>query len=468
MATDYVCLSDLHFGGVRSLLTNLTSDQCGSMGVSAVDTTKASPVLEGLVNALRERLANEAPRLILLGDVLELALAQEDVAIEAFARFLQLAFPRGDLPLFQGEIWYVPGNHDHHVWETARENDYVSTFAPGASLVPSSHITSMLPASRPVSSPLLDAIARWAVPHAVVTFRVFYPNLAIGTAGGPTIVLHHGHFVEPLYTALSRLRPVVIPGDTGPQDTSDYEEDNWAWLDFVWSGLGRSGAAGEDLLLAYGLLQDPEGTRALALGVLQRLPLPRRWAVLRDGPLRWPIRSLVSGAAPPERFRPAQPLSPSAVAGLEAYLNVAIKRQLVTELYAESAGPIPLAAFIFGHTHKPFEADCHFHGFPQDARVVNTGGWVVDAMKASTLHGGAAVAISHDLAVTRLLGFRYDSHGEPVCETSPDLQAALERAVPIRRALAEDTTRRGITLAGQAHSPSVLGWLREVAGSRRS
>ena len=56
---------------------------------------------------------------MLAGDVLELALADDEVAAAVFEQFTDLVV--GDHPLFADEIWFVPGNHDHHLWETARE-----------------------------------------------------------------------------------------------------------------------------------------------------------------------------------------------------------------------------------------------------------------------------------------------------------------------------------------------------------
>lgn len=60
------------------------------------------------------------PNLVHNGDVLEFALATDNVAAMAFDRFIDLAFDPAD-PLFAPVVYYVPGNHDHHLWEVARE-----------------------------------------------------------------------------------------------------------------------------------------------------------------------------------------------------------------------------------------------------------------------------------------------------------------------------------------------------------
>lgn len=149
----YVCLSDLHLGEEDSLLTGVSATgECDPLNGPV-------PVLDGLVARLADLIGDqtEKPTLVLLGDVLELALATDNVAAMAFERFIDLTFNRSRL--FDG-IVYVPGNHDHHVWESARETQYVQNYlmgiktdpvtgassprAPlGSTLNPSWHTTSM-------------------------------------------------------------------------------------------------------------------------------------------------------------------------------------------------------------------------------------------------------------------------------------------------------------------------------------
>ena len=113
----------MHLGAQNSLLTNLTSDSTGT------DPLVASPVLTHLVQCLRELINQnvdkaEKPTLILNGDILELALATENEAAMVFERLIELIFPAGGDRLFKN-VKYIPGNHDHHLWETAREVQYV-------------------------------------------------------------------------------------------------------------------------------------------------------------------------------------------------------------------------------------------------------------------------------------------------------------------------------------------------------
>src|SRR5690242_17653937 len=128
MTTDikYVCLSDMHLGAENSLLTKLTDD------CSDTEPTKPSPVLQQLVECLRvltSQNKNIKPTLILNGDILELALATDNLAAMTFERFIELIFPPDKEQWLFEKIVYIPGNHDHHLWETARETQYLNFIA---------------------------------------------------------------------------------------------------------------------------------------------------------------------------------------------------------------------------------------------------------------------------------------------------------------------------------------------------
>ena len=116
---EYVCLSDLHFGDTASVLTTLTDDGAD------IDPTRPGDALAQLVACLRSlvaRCGGGKPKLVLAGDALEFALAPDNIALMAFEQFLRLLAGGGD-PVFS-EILFIPGNHDHHIWETARETQY--------------------------------------------------------------------------------------------------------------------------------------------------------------------------------------------------------------------------------------------------------------------------------------------------------------------------------------------------------
>ncbi len=72
-----------------------------------------------------------------------------------------------------------------------------------------------------------------------------YPHVGLRTPDGAKVVLfHHGHLLEELYHLMSTLRFLMF-GDEGLDLTLDgIEALNFAWIDFFWSTMGRSGRDG--------------------------------------------------------------------------------------------------------------------------------------------------------------------------------------------------------------------------------
>ena len=121
----YVCLSDMHLGEEDSLLTHVNPEN------GEADPTERSPVLQELATCLTDLIGHnkdqaQQPTLILMGDILELALTTDNIAAMAFERFLEL-FMAKNYELFD-KIIFIPGNHDHHLWESARETQYVLNY----------------------------------------------------------------------------------------------------------------------------------------------------------------------------------------------------------------------------------------------------------------------------------------------------------------------------------------------------
>ncbi len=89
--------------------------------------TTPTPLLVAGADALRTLIEGQdhPPVLILAGDVLDLALSSDAIAATVpFEGFVDAAF--GQTPrLFADTVYYLPGNHDHHMWETAREAQYL-------------------------------------------------------------------------------------------------------------------------------------------------------------------------------------------------------------------------------------------------------------------------------------------------------------------------------------------------------
>ncbi len=408
----YVCLSDLHFGAENSILSCLKDDHV------TVDPSKASSVLDAFVAVLKALIeANEdrtrKPTLILNGDILELALASDNVALMVFELFLDRIFPSGGDALFDPTILYQPGNHDHHLWETARERQYANlldSLKPDDPLPVPWHGTSLyyLEDSRPVHSEILEELAKRRPHDQKIEFRVSYPNLGLRSQDKKTsVVFHHGHNVEAIYHLMTTLKDFVFPGRPAAAEVWDIEAENFAWIDFFWSTLGRSGAVGEQVGLVYDMLQDDRAIARLAGnladGIARRVA--HKGGILR---LRWPVKVVLdkvlkrvgSKVAASERKVPTVPLSPKSRVGMLAYLSGPLALQLASEAPDKDRQLPENVKFVFGHTHKPFvESTKLDSGLANPVRIFNSGGWVVDTKEVEPLHGANLVLLDENLEV---------------------------------------------------------------------
>ena len=415
----YVCLSDMHLGAQNSLLTNLTPNNKSS------DTSKPSPVLNALVDCLREIITqnedkSRKPTLVLAGDILELALTTDNLAAMAFERFVELILPPAESDRLFGEILYIPGNHDHHLWETARETQYVRYLqtqkqGPGSELEIPYHATSMFgpaeknfdPAKASVPSFFLNGIVQRYKHLANVEIGTLYPNLALLTDDHRRCAIFtHGHFAESMYLLMSTMRGLMFPKAEKPELTWDFEAENFAWIDFFWSTMGRSGAVGSDVEIIYDKLQSETQLRLLidnlAAG-LSNNPGRSSWKNWIERRLLKKVFNLVLFAAKnAERTQTDDYLTDDAKKGLREYVEGPVLKQIKIE----RSGNIPRnVAVIFGHTHKPFQDQYQFDGYEPGVNVYNTGGWVIDSVDRHEKVGGAVVLADENLDLASLRMF---------------------------------------------------------------
>jgi UDP-2,3-diacylglucosamine pyrophosphatase LpxH len=406
----YVSLSDLHLGAENSLLTRLTSVSNDAVSLKA-DPTDASDVMVQLANCLRLLISHnrglQKPTLILNGDALELALADVNVASMVFERFMELTMKPGD-ELFDKTIYYNPGNHDHHLWETARETQYIEEYLSntkwGDKLNAPWHTTNMfLGEYDPVPCYLLDRlIARYKPKYQngeQPRFLVVYPNFGVRSADGrKCVVFSHGHYVESIYRLMTGLRSTLFPDRTEPDTIWKLESENFAWVDFFWSTLGRSGEFGTDVELIYDKLQADVQLKTLvsnlARGIAAKYNLPWVSRSAEHLVLTSVLEFFLSKVANREVKRTDGTLSKDAESGLRRFLEKFLLKQIQTD----NDGSVPAeVTFIFGHTHKPFEEIVPYAGYGNGVKVFNNGGWVVDSIEPAPLKGGAIILVDEDL-----------------------------------------------------------------------
>jgi len=419
----YVCLSDMHFGEEDSLLTNLR------VGSSKIDTSQPSAVLKQLVKCLKFLISrnqgNKKPKLILNGDILELALCSTKEAAMAFERFIELTMKKGN-ELFDSKIIYIPGNHDHHLWETAREKQYVDHIGKSKKkqLDAPWQVTNMFVAKRQgaVLSNFLTTLVQRRFPDVVI--EIAYPNLGLlNQDASRCIVFHHGHFLDPLYRLMTTLRTLAFPKRRDPLAIWDIEAENFAWIDFFWSTMGRSGEAGKAIERVYEKMYDPKQFKKFLHDFVDNLD--RKY----DLPsIDWVTNRILKGMATAfvkkqakvlERKDVKDPLSSKIEDGLRWYIDGTLREQIRGE---QDRKMPPDVTFVFGHTHKPFSYTLKKKKSRKAINAYNTGGWVVESVKPQPLHGGTVLLADKSLNCTHICLHKQqkDSSDYPVkIEVSP-------------------------------------------------
>lgn len=406
----YVCISDMHLGEEDSLLTNL------KVASTELDHTAPSPVMIQLVNCLKALISQnqdktKKPVLILNGDILEMALATENQAAMCFERFIELIMPPGN-ELFE-KIIFIPGNHDHHLWESARETQYVNYISekkPGEEFDPPWHATNIFVEDdpNPVSLFFLTRLIKRYQHLSNANIQAAYPNFGVLSKDSKRcVIFHHGHFVESIYQLISTLKTLIFPGRKMPKDVWDIEAENFAWIDFFWSALGRSGKAGQDVEIIYEKMQDTNEFKKLLYdavdNIAKKYDLPG-WDYLTAKAIKGILDLAIDKISKAERKQSDKILSDDANKGLFSYMNGPLKEQILNELVKiRNITAMPAdVTFVFGHTHKPFEQDMNFKEIPNWTNVYNTGGWVVESEEPQPLHGGALVLIDENLNAASL------------------------------------------------------------------
>ena len=421
----YVCLSDMHLGEEDSLLTEANGNN--------VDPLKASSVMLHLAECLRELISKnegpEKPTLILNGDILELALSEYNTSAMIFERFMELVMVKGR-ELFD-RIIYIPGNHDHHLWEMARETQYVEYIGrhPDRHLDSPWHKTEMFllegkeddSDKNQVSSYFLEKILERRSKLNIeekyklrdnILIKIAYPNFGIlSKSKEKCVVIHHGHFVESKYYIMSKLKANLLNMDSEmPSNIQLIESENFAWIDFLWSALGRSGEVGALTETLYEHLLD-EGQMKIfisqvAKNLAKRCDLIGCPDFMEEKILKGALELVFSRISGGERSMKDMPLGEQTEKGMAQYL-MAVRNQIIDE--RQGAPLPPELAFVFGHTHKPFLEESYIEGFKRPVAVYNTGGWVVDKVKREEVFGGAVLLMDENLDACLLEMYReYD------------------------------------------------------------
>lgn len=368
--------------------------------------------MDGVAAVMQQIAATSAPppMVVLNGDALELAMAPTNVALDVFDQFVKRLFPPGGEARVAPRIVLLPGNHDHDVWRMSRdeiEARQVEQVAADAPVPPARPVTPIFgaldPDGRPIQSDLLTRVLRHRNPtHPDLEVVIASPSAATAR-GSRMLTMHHGHFTEGIYVAMTRLAHVVFGAPADDLGPWDLERDNGAWIDFVWSSLGREGSVGTSIRRSYDLLNTDEGRSLLAsklAAAAQGRKGPRVVQQLRRAVAGIVALRLLDGVKEDE-LRANAPDRADAAAGVMAFIEGPLAKNLeVGSGGSVGSGEFPDdLVFLYGHTHKPFAACVDSPRYPGTVRVYNSGGWVVDSPAVRAGTGGAMLVVDDTLDV---------------------------------------------------------------------
>ena len=472
-ALTHVCLSDLHLGAAYSILTGVTDG-------GALDLSTTSPSLAALGRALAQQVSlladgSPPPTLVLLGDVLDMGLSPTGDVVRAYQRFVETLFPADRPPLFSDQVVCVPGNHDHHLWRAAQDEQLLDALDEPmrtGDATPELIEHTALFGAPAAASRLLTRIMR-GYPHlAGARVAIAYPNFGLlNKANGRCVVLHHGHYTDAMYLAMSSLNSGVSNRAARPDSVAGVERQNGAWVDFLWSDLGSAGRTGKDATTLYQIMRDAGASHRFceqishkALATLGTgLGIPGSTEVTQGITVDNLIRGLVDASfgrgAESERNSYLNVMSSGATADLRWYVGGPVRRQLHEEGALDAVKEL---SFVFGHTHKPFQDELVIAPWALPVSVYNTGGWVMDQPTMAPTQGASAIFIDADLNIASQRLFNDPANGTiaPVSvrgtggfrdRDNPllgQVQSALERSADLW-ALFSGCARRDVALRAE-------------------
>jgi Calcineurin-like phosphoesterase len=417
----YVVFSDMHLGAENSVLTDLV------LGTVDTDTGKAGPVLTRMTECLRDIISKNSgtqkPVLVLNGDLMELALATKNNAAMAFQRFVELVMPLHGERLFDNEFLFLPGNHDHNLWEDTRAayyNKYLESLSPGQYIKPEKHITQMFEPEK-IPCAFLTTLVQYFKHLNDVTVNTCYPAHAILSDNkDKCVVFCHGHYIESMYHLMTTLTSKIFSDVADPKNFEELEMENYAWVDFFWSTLGRSGIVGKDINLIYDKLQDKKAVNKMIMNIARNITNKQQNVVKRffeRQALYIVLQKTLGHMAAAERNEPDIVLSQDAEKGLRRLIEIELLSQLKKELNNKVPADI---SFIFGHTHKPFVKTTAYEGYKNPLKIYNSGGWVVDTLQEQRLTGGSIILVDENLDVVSLHMYKEGNYKPGFEEAKPN------------------------------------------------
>ena len=427
---NYVCLSDLHLGARYSILSSRDEHTRFKAKDRSLCFTQLADGLRDLIPKVYD---GQPPKLILLGDIVDFSFASMSDIVEALEVMIDVFFPDGESPMFQKEIIFIPGNHDHRFWQNEKDKLFLDSFdqSKRQSNEDLHYQTSDLFRSDSLPSQFLNQLPKARAKG--LSFELRYPNWALyraatGDTQSKQIVFHHGHYIEPLYRLMTTVNQVISNIDD--PDIEELERQNGSWIHFFWSSLGASPAQRDATVLLFDIMQNPSATyqysQKLAKMMADFLSTQVGMSPSNEVINSLTVEKLLTGILSAtlgkgfhaERACIDSALSDEGWEGLHWYLSSPLHQQIIedskTRGLRQSSDTKTIetdTTFVFGHTHKPFQDMLGVTGYDAPVKLLNSGGWVVDEADFSSVQGGAAIFIDEGLNTASLRLFQAPVNG---------------------------------------------------------
>ena len=242
-----------------------------------------------------------------------------------------------------------------------------------------------------------------------------YPNFGItNNDKSKAVIFSHGHFIESLYHLITTAMDFLFPDRGETKFIYQIETENFAWIDFFWSSLGRSGGAGKNVELVYNKMLNRKNFEKLIVDSLLNFMdinlKDLKWYDIGDKGkvklIKWAVNYTLGKVLYNDKSQTDAYLGDEALEGLKKY----IQKPASIQLYSELKTMPDDITFIFGHTHKPFQTIKDYNltnvdnkQFNRKISLYNSGGWVAETTEESTpIHGGSAVIVDDDFNIANL------------------------------------------------------------------
>ena len=303
---EYVVLSDLHMGEEKEYAA-LTDPE----------------VVEKLAKELEET-CKDLQGIILTGDIIDMALAPVPECFTCLSTFLKT------MSSISKSIFYVPGNHDHHIWEMCVTQDMCKTLTNGS-------IPGYPPAHGNYSG---NQLFLTGLMPLYKDLKVIYP--ACELEFGRQILLTHGHLLAGASIGLLGLQE-AISTFKGEERLNQLELQNSGINELLWYYLESSEIMRAAVEKSW---DEGGGTFAVITIICKLLGLGK-------------ISSFILQAFKGKRLQHRGLRIGDLIPAIEAFLEVL---------------EVPPSCFIFGHTHVPEVVRVNISG--KSCVVANPGSWL--------------------------------------------------------------------------------------------